>query len=111
MNQPFHRLSGCRANAGVVRHLQVLMKTYPVTWHGQPTLIEYGRDAGKLSFGLDYSACTPDQVRAFDLAWNRIEMPVVESVKVYTLTARVIRYFRRIKSNIHQRLALFARRF
>lgn len=92
-----HTLSGCKRPLARIKQLQELMKGTKVRWLYNPRPINSNKLDEDWSFGLDYSDCTTDEIYEFQESWNRLEKPIVESVRKLTFFQKLKRAGKSIK--------------
>lgn len=67
-----------------VLQLQELVKQFNLRWIFNPYPVIANQPYGKWKVGIDYNNVGNEQARLFDVAWQRIETPVNESIKNYS---------------------------
>lgn len=79
--------SHCEAHK--VLQLQGLVKQFNLRWMFNPYPVIANLPHGKWKVGIDYNNTDVDHVKRFDQAWQRIETPIIESSKKYSIVHKL----------------------
>jgi hypothetical protein len=83
-----------------MQQLQALVKHYNLRWLFNPYATNPRQVNSQWRVGIDYNNATPENARAFDLAWQQLTTPIVEKVRKYSL-AHKIKVAIKSKLNVH----------
>lgn len=83
-------------NADKVKQLQDLVKQFNLRWLFNPYPATANNPYGKWRVGIDYSDVSNEQAKQFDLAWQRLETPIVEIIKSYSTSHKLKVWAKRI---------------
>lgn len=86
--------SYCKADK--VYQLQILVKKFNLRWMFNPYSTDTRYKDAKWRVGIDYNGVSKDKEREFDLAWSRMETPIVELVRKYSFYHKVKVSFRNL---------------
>lgn len=77
-----------------VYQLQILVKQFNLRWIFNPYPANASKVDGEWRVGIDYNGVSSQVAKAFDLAWQRIETPIVESTRLYSITHKAKVFFK-----------------
>lgn len=77
-----------------LKQFQDLMRGTKIRWLFSPYAMNPDLPEGKWFFGVDYTDCSPDEIKGFEQSWNRYEAPITETVRKPSLKVRLQQFLR-----------------
>lgn len=85
--------------AAKLKQLQELVKQYNARWVFSPYPAHSGKPEGNWRVGIDFKQVDSEDIQAFQVSWDRLNSPVVESIRKPSLKARIRRFLAGFHTN------------
>ena len=86
--------SYCKADK--LYQLQVLVKQFNLRWMFNPYSTDSRKKEAKWRVGIDYNGVSTAKAKAFDLAWQRMETPIIELTRKYGIVHKIKVSFKKL---------------